>query len=321
MNNKKVAIILLNYNGYEDTIECFKSLRKISYVNYEIIIVDNASPDQSMARIVDYMENNEIKADYFEDFETAMMNGTNKFKVHLIQSSDNYGYGHGNNIGIKYALQIDADYVLILNNDTIVKENFLEPMVEMCENDNNIGIVSGKIYYYDRPDTLWFNGGAFNPFTGKIKHFNFNEKDVGNEPNKEITFITGCMWLIPKKIFTNVGFINEEYFMYVEDTEFTQRVLKFGYKLAIAKKSHILHKVGSSSGGGDFTDFSAYFLAKNKLKFIFSNLNLINKISAISVVFFEPIRLMKNRQKFSIILAYIRGIIDYFIQKDEYKWK
>jgi len=319
-DNSRVLIILLNYNGYEDTIDCFKSLQKISYDNYNIVIVDNASPDMSMNNIVAYMQKNDVDFTYYDAPEKSMLNATNNVKVSLIQSGFNGGYGHGNNIGIKYALKNNADYILVLNNDTIVTPNFLEPMVAMCEKDKNIGIASGKIYYYDRPDTLWFNGGKFDTFTGKVKHNNFNEKDIDLVSNESITFITGCMWLIPKKIFEDVGFINEEYFMYVEDLEFTQRVLKKGYKLAVSEKSHILHKVGNASGGGDFTTLSAYFLAKNKLKFIYSN-SKNKKIRSVFYVLVEPLRLLKNKQHFSIIIAYIKGIYDFFNKKDKHKWK
>jgi len=234
-------------------------------VNYDVIIVDNASPDASMDKFVAYMEDSEIEHFFFNTPENAMNEPTYS-SVSLIQSGFNGGYGYGNNIGIKYALINGADFVLIINNDTVVDPAFLEPMVQMCEKDHRIGIASGKIYFYDRPDTFWFNGGKINQCTAKVEHFNFNEKDVGQNINEPVTFISGCMWLIPKNIFKNVGFINEEYFMYVEDLEYCQRILNRGYTLKISNDTKILHKVGGSSGL--WSEFFAYWMARNKMKFI-----------------------------------------------------
>jgi len=267
MKIPKAAIILLNYNGYDDTIACFESLQNITYQNYNIVIVDNNSPDKSMDRINKYIMDKNLKSLFFESFDMAI-NYSGEFpKISLIQSGYNGGYGHGNNIGIKYALQNKTDYILLLNNDTIVKANFLQPLVELSEKDKNIGIASSKIYFYDKPDTIWFNGGQFSPCKAKVEHFNFNEKDIGQTPQNPVTFISGCMWLIPKKVLEDVGFINEEYFMYIEDLEYCQRVLKKGYKLKVYEKGNVYHKVGSSSGGR-YSSFSVFWRTRNMNKFI-----------------------------------------------------
>ena len=228
-------------------------------------------------------------------------------KISLIQSGFNGGYGHGNNIGIKYALNQGADYILVLNNDTIVKPNFLEPMVQMCGKDENIGIASGKIYFYDRPDTIWFNGGRLSPYTAKTEHFNFNEKDVGQIPMQPITFISGCMWLIPKKVFEDVGFINEEYFMYVEDLEYCTRVLNAGYKLQVVTEGNVYHKVGSSSGDR-WSVFFAYWVSRNKMKFIKDFKKGACKYTAyVYHIIYTSIWWVFHR-RFDLFLAHLKGI-------------
>ena len=305
-----VSIILLNYNGYEDTIACFESLQKITYPNYNVIIVDNDSPDKSMDNMIDYMREKNVDHGYFES-PTFAMNTSGKIpKVTLIQSGFNGGYGHGNNIGVKYALNNGADYVLLLNNDTIVDPDFLEPLVQMCEEDKTIGIASGKIYFYDRPDTIWFNGGRFSPCTAKVEHYNFNEKDTGQIPEKQITFISGCMWLIPKKVFDDVGFINEDYFMYVEDLEFCQRVIASGYGLKIMPNSHIFHKVGSSSDG-NFESFTVYYKTRNYISFMRSTVNerWCRTSGVVLFVLRYALRLCKNK-KCSSIKDMLKGIND-----------
>lgn len=306
---KKVNIIILNYNGHKDTIACFKSLQKITYQNYDVIIVDNDSPDKSMDKIIEYMKNNDIDYDFYLSPGDAMCETSVTSKVHLIQSGENKGYGHGNNIGIKYALQNNADYILVLNNDTIVTPDFLEPMVTMCENDKNIGIASGKILFYDKPDTIWFNGGSYSPCTAKVKHFNFNEKDIGQVPKEPITFISGCMWLIPRKTFEKVGYINEDYFMYVEDLEFCQRVLKNNLLLNISTSAIVYHKAGSSAGG-HLSEFSIYWMAKNKIKFIKNNINIACRLYS---YFYNTIVLSLRwiyKSEIKLFLSHIKGIKD-----------
>jgi len=266
-----VTIILLNYNGAEDTILCLESLKNIVYIQYKIVIVDNNSNDNSLLTIETY-----LKLKDYNDFiiftspMQAMENQGKQKKITLLETGHNGGYGHGNNIGIKYALKNDVDYILLLNNDTVVDSNFLEPLIQMCEEDKNIGIASGQIFFEDRPDVFWFNGGTYNNCTGKLKHIDYNTINNGQTPPPKITFITGCLWLIPKYVFARVGYINEEYFMYVEDLEFSKRVLDAGYKLKVSNKSHIFHKVGGSSGG-EITSFSMYWRTKNIIKFMKSN--------------------------------------------------
>lgn len=209
----------------------------------------------------------------FASPDEAMQSRSPQTKYTLLQTGHNGGYGHGNNIGIKYAMKNDTDYVLVLNNDTIVESGFLEPMVLMCEKEQNIGIASGQIFYFDRPDTFWFNGGTFSKCTGKIIHRDYNIKNTGQKPLIENTFITGCLWLIPKDVFQNVGFINEGYFMYVEDLEFSQRVLEKGYSLKVSRDSHIYHKVGNSYGA-ELTEFSVYWMTKNRLRYMVEHTRL-----------------------------------------------
>jgi GT2 family glycosyltransferase len=311
--NKKVSIILLNYNGYEDTIECFKSLEKISYPNYNIIIIDNNSPDKSALELDKYFTKNNIKHKYFEDME-KLMPLQDKIDVVLIQSGFNGGYGHGNNIGIKYALNNNADYIMLLNNDTIVEKDFLEPLVEECIMDPEIGIISSQIFFYDKKDYLWSNGGTYNKITGKIRHKDYNKKNT--IPQGKNSFLTGCLWLMPKTTLEKCGYINEEYFMYIEDLEYTFRVQKLGLKLRVSNKSKIYHKVGSSSGG-ELTNFSVYWRTKNYLKFMKKNINFIYwPIHLFSNILIFSVNIIRNK-KIKLLLTQSKAIKDFIFKKNE----
>lgn len=308
-NRPKVMVVLLNYRGAEDTIDCLQSLLDISYPNYRIIIVDNDSPDESFGKIEQHLKSGCIEHFFCHSSDMMVGSGSDLPLVTLIQSGRNGGYGYGNNIGIKYALANKADYVLILNNDTVVDPGFLEPLVQKCEDDDCVGITTGKIYFYDRPDVLWFNGGKYHPYTTKIEHINFNEKDIGQQPPSEITFISGCMWLIPKQIFAIVGYINEEYFMYVEDLEYCQRVLEQGYTLNVCEKSKLWHKVGNASGGY-LSEFSVYWTARNQFKFFCSRQRFIYQIMGIiNLVIIVPIKLLKSNKE-ELIPIHFKGIGD-----------
>lgn len=165
--DKKVSIILVNYNTTNDAIECIKSLSYIDYRNYEVIIVDNASRATEVDKLKKNIKNND--------------------KCKLILSNENNGFAGGNNIGIKYALDNEADYVLLLNCDTEVKEDFLSKLIYEVENDNeNVGIAEGKINYYNSKNLIWFAGGQidWNKYAGN--HFGEGELDSEKYNEKNI---------------------------------------------------------------------------------------------------------------------------------------
>lgn len=220
-----VAIVLVNYNCYNDTLECVESLLKISYSNYTIFLVDNASTEE-----------NKISDNVFLKEHTR-----------LIESDVNLGFSGGNNIAIKKALDEKFDYILLLNNDTTVEPCFLSALVSAAENDRQIGIVTGKIYYYYQRDTIWSAGGTYNKATGFTVQFSGADSEEFNT-EKEITFATGCLMLIPSRVMAQVGLLDETYFLYSEDTDYCQRVLLAGYKMLYTPKSVIYHKVSASTG-------------------------------------------------------------------------
>ena len=307
--SKHVTIIILNYNGFKDTIACIDNLLNITFLNYRIVVVDNCSPDSSVKRICRYLQISSPDFLYVNSPEKAMLYQDKVPQVVVIQTGFNGGYGYGNNIGIKFALKLNTDYMLILNNDTIVEQDFLEPLITFCEKNNDIGVASGKIYYYNNKDTYWFNGGKFNKYTAKITHINYNEKDIGQETPKINTFITGCFWFIPKRVIESVGLINENYFMYLEDLEYCQRVIEKGFRLAVCQESKIYHKV-SSSTGGHLSPFSVYWSAKNKYKYIKSSLNFFQTtIAFFYLIFLHPLRMIKNK-KIYLIMHHYKGIFD-----------
>lgn len=239
-----VAIILVNYNSFEDTVECVKSLLNIEYDNYKIVVIDNAST-----------EKNEHAIKFLKQHTS------------YISSPGNQGFSGGNNLGISYCDEkYHPDYFLFLNNDTVVKKDFLTELLQTASHNKDVGIVCGKIYYYDEPNILWFDGGTFDSNYGIADHIHYNKPDkYFSRYEKDIEFATGCLLLIPKSTVDNVGYLDEEYFMYAEDVDYSRRVRNAGFRILYTSASIIYHKVGRSSKNNDFT---TYYMIRNNLYII-----------------------------------------------------
>lgn len=255
-----IYIILVNYNGYKDTKECIESLEKINYENYKIIIVDNASKDNSL----------------------ELLNRNHCSHI-ILDSRINLGFSGGNNIGIEYALKNGAEFVLLVNNDTIVNEDILSNMIKTFEKDSNTGIVGGKILLYENKEMISHAGGYIDMFKFTTVHYGmgaaYNDEQYNYE--REVGFVSGCLMLIKREVFEKVGLLPEEYFMYYEDTDFCLRVIDSGYKIFYNPRAEIFHKVSMSSGGED----SPFFIKWNtRNRIIFMN-KYKHKVIGIKFIF------------------------------------
>lgn len=220
MNNPKIIIIILNWNGKEDTVECIKSLKYITYPNYKILIVDNASMDGSV--------------EYFRE----------KYpEIEIIENKENLGFAGGNNVGIQKAMESEMDYVLLLNNDTIVDPEFLTELVKVAEKNKRIGIVGPKIYQYENREKILLSGGKILFWRGCIPK--------GCEVNiiTDVDMISGCCMLIKKEVIETIGMLDTTYFFGWEDADYCISTKKRGYKVVCSPTGRIWHKVGASYGG------------------------------------------------------------------------
>jgi GT2 family glycosyltransferase len=312
VNYPKVNIILLNYNGWRDTIECLESLQNITYPNYKLIVVDNDSKDNSLLKIKSWSKGNlKINTGYV-NFELSQKplhyieytkkeaekggaiskeKEINKLssskKLVLIESGENLGFASGNNIGIKYSLATNADYITLLNNDTVVDKNFLESLVKTIRSKNNIGMVSGKIINYSNPNEILFSGGKIDLFRGSGYHFT----DDRFNSIAEVSFLSGCLWLINPKLIEDIGFMDENYFLYLEDTDYCYRAVNAGYKLIYNPNSLIYHKEGNTTG--KLSSLSIYYSSRNRPYFVHKNSNSIF-IIIIFWLFYIPTRIIKS---------------------------
>lgn len=252
-----VSILIVNWNSKEHLKECFESLFKISYSNYEVIMVDNGSKDDSV----------EFTEKYYP-------------KVKIIKSKKNLGFAGGNNFGLKYCR---GKYILFLNNDTIVTKNFLDDLVEFIEKDESLAVVQPTILFH-RPSTSMHEKinsvGSFILKSGFLYHLDYGKtyKPSNYKDSYEIFTAYGACFLVRRNLIEKIGLFDESYFAYFEETDFSHRVWLNGHKIKILTKPIIYHKGGKTSEKLP-SAFIQYHSFKNRLYTYLKNFDVKNIIS------------------------------------------
>jgi len=230
MNNIEeeiVPVILVNYNNTEDTAECIRSINESVGIKPFIIIVDNASKDK-----------------------TKVLQLKRKFSnVHIIMNQENVGFGRANNVGIRWALNnIDFNYLLLLNNDTVVKNDSITILKSTMNLNLNYGIVTPKIVFLDKPQICWYGGGKIDWKFGRgVAQGLFKSADsqIASLP-RNVSFASGCAMFIKRNVFESIGGFDSRYFMYNEDVEFCIRTKENGYIIRYEPNALVYHKVQGS---------------------------------------------------------------------------
>ncbi len=239
----KIGIVIVNYNGANYQNDALRTIHASTYKNFEVIIVDSASKDNSI----------ELACDEYP-------------QIHFLLQDENVGVAKGNNIGIKYAIdELDSEYVLLINNDIELDEHVLERLIEKADETT---ITVPKIYYYKPHDMLWFAGGNMYWNKGESGHIGNFETDHGQyDEEKIIEYSPTCCMLIHRDVFSKIGYIDETVFMYFDDTDLCVRMNDAGYKIKYIPSAFMWHKV-SSSGGGMDSKVYVYYNFRNKFYFM-----------------------------------------------------
>jgi GT2 family glycosyltransferase len=217
---KRVFVLVLNWNNWMCTLDCLASLGHLDYENCKVIVIDNGSTDASVEQI----------GKRFPDVE-------------IIQLAENVGFAGGNNEGIRVALGGGADYVWLLNNDTIVDRKALRAMVDRAEQDPKIGAVGSAIYSIeDRQQLQAWGGGYVNFWLGRSRHF------LSPVPDEKIEFLTGASLLLRRSVLESVGLLDEGFFLYWEDADYCAHLRRTGWRLAVAGDSKVWHKENATVG-------------------------------------------------------------------------
>ena len=241
---KRVAIILVNWNGREITLDCLRSLQAVTYSPLDIVVVDNASTDGSVDAI-----------------------RTEFPGVHLLAMERNLMFAGGNNAGIAFALERGAELVMLLNNDTTVAPELVSALVARMESEPACGMVVPKIYYHDRPGVIWYAGGEVSFWKGTMSHVGIREIDHGQHDSAGVTtYATGCCILVRAEAIEAVGLLDEAYFMYGEDADWSYRMRLGGYSIWYEPQGKVWHKL-SVSTGGHLSRFKLWNKYRSNLRF------------------------------------------------------
>lgn len=276
--NPKVCIVLVNYKTWQDTLECMESILRSDYRNYQIVVVENGGDDDSWEQMLKWSRGENVvaiettnplhhltfppvpkpvlyfRADVGESDTMRLGPLDGIMPILFVKSKINLGFAGGNNVGIRYALNSNFDYVWLLNNDTVIEPNAITELVHYCENKaakkEKVGIVGSKLMVYHQPEKMQGVGAIFNKYSGKSKIIGAQEIDRSQYDNTEIScnYVIGASMFVSQPFLLDVGLMSEEYFLYNEENDWSARAKLKGWKVGVALKSKVYHKQGASTG-------------------------------------------------------------------------
>jgi GT2 family glycosyltransferase len=239
----KVAVVILSYNGEDDTLACLSSVEQMRGATHTIV-VDNASSDGTVAAVR-------------ERFPA----------VELIESAHNLGFSAGNNLGIERALELGCDWVLILNNDTVVAPDTLEQLLAAADEHPGAGMLSPLVFFAEPPDLVWFGGARFDPargYSGRLEHY---RRPV--PPDLDRVTPTGhgigAAMLVSREAIDAVGAFDPDFFLLYEDVDLSLRVRSAGFEVLLVPASRLWHRVSAALGGHELNPVTSYYSTRNNL--------------------------------------------------------
>ena len=293
LTNPKVLVVLVNWNGWADTIECLESCSSLAYPNYELVVVDNGSTDDSVERITGHSP-----------------------ATRIICTGVNLGFAGANNVAIREALDRDFGFVWLLNNDTAVDSAALGALVETAEADPTVGVVGSKIYYHSQPDVLWFAGGFINRTKGYAYHRGAEETDVGQyDVAGPVEYVTGASMLVRVDAIRQVGVMAESYFLYWEEADWNARIARAGWRTIYQPRSIVWHKVGRSTGNED-NPVRARYNGRNRI--LYFQRNQPARAFLVTIMTLAQSAWLCLRGKPAVGIAQARGVLDALLGRSGY---
>ena len=263
VKNSKIAIIIVNWKQYQLTKLCLYSLQKIKYDNYQIILIDNESNPKELKKIKNQFD-----------------------KIITFPNQKNLGFTGANNVGIEYAIKNDFEYVMLINNDTEVEKNFINPLIEVLEKNQNFGAAQPLILNYYNRNKVWSAGGFLNKFFGYTYVIKSPEGI-----KKNIDWITGCCFFLRTDVIKKIGLLDEKFFAYYEDVDWSIRIKNAGYDLAFVKSSVVYHHGSKSSKNesneGTLSPFVHYLNIRNHIFLLRKNKDVFNSVGVLFFQFFK----------------------------------
>lgn len=303
-----VYLIVLNWNNSDDTIACMESIQHLRTKLFNVVICDNSSVDDSWIKLQEYV---------------AVQSGLD---IELLQTGGNLGFAGGNNVGIRKALaDPSAQYVWLLNNDTIVTPEALDAQVQYMEQHPDVGVCGSTLCYLDSPELIQAVGGKYNPWLGMSEHVlgheKYSEAICSSVDSRSLDYVVGASMFIRRDALERVGLLSEDYFLYYEEIDWATRLQRHApeYKIGYAPDSLVYHKEGGSTGRNDrvaktYRYFSDYFFITSRLKFARKYYPLHSLVVQASMLLVALNRL-KRRQWRSATVAFwcFCGVIPVFM--------
>lgn len=286
-----VGIVTVNHNGAAFIGEFMESVRSIAYPNFHLIAVDNASTDGSTDELI-------------RAFPGAV----------IIRCEENRGFAGGNNVGIDYCLDHGFDYVLFLNNDTVVTESFLATLLNAA--DGRTMVVPKILYYFDH-SLISTHAGDFDWNLGRFRHTYHGRPDgPATSRYRDLQTASFCCLLAPSQVLRDVGCLDERFFMYYEETDFLRRALDRGYRLRYVPEAVIYHRESASSGGGWMTPFKHYYAIRNRLYLVKRHSRSRFRFALFTLYFWAtrlPYLLRHLlRRDWNMLRAMLLAVVDYY---------
>lgn len=291
-----VAVVVLNWNGCADTLDCINSLEGCTYSATRVYVVDNGSDDESLKVL-------------------RPLSRVGK-GFSLIEVGCNLGFSGGNNVGIRQAVSDGADYVMLLNNDTVVDPDFIQPLVDMLTQHADVGVVTSKIYFAYPSKRVWFFGGYMDRNRGIGGPMQGQHDDVGQYQSVvDCDYATGCVLMTRAEVFAEIGLLDDAYFYLCEDADFCFRVSDAGYRVVAVGASVVWHKVSASMSNGEESPLRLYFRARNQLLLVRKNRKNYRVVGdKIWMIYFHLRYLLKRcltGRSTEGSIYYMRGLFDY----------
>jgi len=270
----KLSVVILNWNGKNDTLACLTSLEQTEAPPFDMIVVDNGSTDDSVVEIAKRFP-----------------------QITLLETGQNLGYAGGNNVGIEHALKQGTDLILLLNNDTIVDRHFIAALLKSAQEAPNLGIIGAYPIRMTDPEKIDHLGGRWNNVTATFDLIGLGAQ-IGFKSDQTLDYVCGCSILIRKQVFEKIGLLEPTFFLFWEEADFCMRAKKAGFDIGVCYEALLLHKVSASFVGG--TPHKTYFWWRGRCLWIERNCSkeekerLYQKVVLPELRHILKLRLLKN---------------------------
>jgi GT2 family glycosyltransferase len=288
MPTPHVAVLIVSYRGREDTLECLRSLQAVTYSDWSVWLVDQASGDGTVEAVR-------------ENFPA----------VTVIDSAVNDGFAGGNNRGARAALNAGCDYLFLLNNDTVVAPDILDLLVAHCEENPRIGVAGPLMFYFDQPDIVWSAGGEIGP-RGESRMIGqgvVRDKFDTPPPPYAVDFIVGCGLLTRRAVWERVGALDDRYFLYYEEADFCAAARRAGWGIETVPEARLWHKISRSTGIE--SDLTLYYMRRNALLYLERNAPHARAAAIADTLRLAAVWMVRGERRRPVVI--VQAVIDYLL--------